>query len=88
MALVLLLILIAAEIGFLVFEAGRSSGKMEWSLRRLIVDLGQAVLFGIMLIFPGIDTGFRFKGIIIMLVARIAVAGIFALAYRKKTVTK
>ena len=88
MALILLLILIAAEIGFLVFEARRSSGKKEWSLRRLIVDLGQAVIFGIMLLFPGIDTGFRFTGLIIMLVARIAVAGIFALAYRKKTVTK
>ena len=55
MALVLLLILIAAEIGFLVFEAGRSSGKKEWTLRRLIVDLGQAVLFGIMLIFPSVS---------------------------------
>ena len=88
MALILLLILIAAEIGFLVFEAGRSSGKKEWSLRRLIVDLGQAVLFGIMLLFPGIDTGFRFTGLIILLALRLVVAGIFALAYRKKTVTK
>ena len=86
MALVLLLILIAAEIGFVIFDAVKpSSDRKAWTLRRLIVDLGQLVLFGIMLIFPGIDTSFRFTGLIILLVVRLLVAGIFALAYRKKT---
>ncbi len=86
MALVLLLVLIASEIGFVIFDAVKpSSNRKVWTLRRLIVDLAQLVLFGIMLILPGIDTSFRFTGLIVILVVRLIVAGIFALLYRKKT---
>ena len=89
MATLLLIILVAAEIGFLVFEAvKKSSDKKTWTLRRLIVNAAQLVLFGIMLVLPGIDTSFRFMGLIILLVVRIVVAAIFALAYRKKTDAK
>ena len=86
MTLILLIILSAAEIGFLVFETvNKSSGHKIWTVRRLIVNAAQLALFGIMLVFPGIDAGFRFTGLIILLIVRIITAAIFALAYRKKT---
>lgn len=89
MALLLLFILIAAEISFLIFEAvKRSSDKKTWTLRRLIVNAGEIVLYGVMLLLPGIDTSFRFMGLIILLVVRIVFAGIFVLLYRKKTDVK
>ena len=86
MELLLLFILIAAEILFLIFEAvKKSSDKKTWTIRRLIVNAGEIVLYCIMLLLPGIDTGFRFTGLIILLVVRVVFAGIFALANRKKT---
>ena len=89
MTLFLLFILIAAEIGFLIYEAvKKSSDKKTWTLRRLIVNAAQLVIFAVMMLLPGIDTSFRFMGLIILLVVRIVVSGIFALAYRKKTVAK
>ena len=85
----LLILLIAAEAAFLIFEAlKRSSGKRTWQLRRLIVNAAQFLIFGIMLVFPGIDTSFRFMGLIILLVVRIVIASLFALAFRKKTDAK
>ena len=88
MALFLLIILVAAEIAFLVFEAINKSNKKTWTLRRLIVNAAQLIIFAIMLLFPGIDTSFRFKGLIILLIARIIVAAIFTLINRKNTNTK
>ena len=88
-AILLLGILIAAEIGFVIFEAARKSqDKKNWTIRRLIVNIAQLVLFLIMLVFPGIDTGFRFRGLMILLAARILIAGIFAILNRKNTKTK
>ena len=84
MELLLLFILIAAEILFLIFEAvKKSSDKKTWTIRRLIVNAGELVLYCIMLLLPGIDTSFRFTGLIILLVVRIVFAGIFA-PYRKR----
>ena len=89
MELLLLFILIAAEILFLIFEAvKKSSDKKTWTIRRLIVNAGEIVLYCIMLLLPGIDTGFRFTGLIIMLVLRIVVSGIFWLINRKSSKTK
>ncbi len=56
MAFLLLVLLAAVEIGFLIFDQIKKSDKKTWSLRRLIVDLGQAVLYAIALLLPGIDT--------------------------------
>ena len=87
--LILLVLLIASEIGFLVFEARRPSPDHKtWTIRRLIVNAGQIVLYLISLILPGIDTSFRFKGLIMLLIARAAIAGIFALARKKNKGTK
>lgn len=78
----------ASEIGFLIFDQIKKSSKKTWSLRRLIVDLGQAVLFALMLLLPGIDTSFRFMGLIILLVIRLVVAGLSVLINKNKTVAK
>ena len=88
MALLLLGLLTAAEIGFLIFESIRSSSKKTWSVRRLIVELAQAVLFALMLLLPGIDTSFRFTGLIILLLIRLVFAGISVLINKNKTMAK
>ncbi len=86
MTLLLLIILTAAEIGFVIFEfINKPTEKRKWTVRRLIVNTAQLAFYGIMLLFPGIDTGFRFTGLIILLFIRIIAAVLFALAYRKKT---
>ena len=88
MAFLLLVLMGAAEIGFIVFDQVRGSSKETWSKRRFIVNAGQALLFAVMMLLPGIDTSFRFTGLIIMLAARIMVAALSALINRKKTETK
>jgi len=90
MAVILFIILAVIEIGFLVVSP---STKKEWSLKRLLADILQAVVFFIMLIFPGIDMSFRFTSLVILLFLRIAVAGIISLINRnnsndKKTFAK
>ena len=85
----LLILLIALETAFIIFEAlKKSSDKRTWTLRRLIVNAAQLVLFGIMLAFPGIDTSFRFTGLMILLAVRIVFAAVFAFAYRRNTDAK
>ncbi len=88
MAYLLLILMAVSEIGFLIFDQIKKSSKKTWSFRRLIVNLGQAVLFALMLILPGIDTSFRFTGLIILLVIRIVFAGVSVLINKNKTVAK
>ena len=88
MALILLGSLIAAELGFVIFDSIRSSSKGTWSLRRLIINIGELLLFAVLLLLPGIDTGFRFKGLIILLALRIVFQVPAALISRKKTERK
>ena len=86
MAYLLLILMAAIEIGFLIFDQIKKSSKKTWSLRRLIANLGQAVLFALMLLLPGIDTSFRFTGLIILLVIRLVFAGVSVLINKNKTV--
>ena len=88
MTVLLLSILVISELGFMVFELTRSSAKKEWMFKRIILSAAQLVIFFLMVLLPGIDTSFRFKGLIIMLVLRIAVSGIFLLLNRKNAKTK
>ena len=88
MALFLLLIFIIVEIGFAVYgftlaKDPESSSKKKWTLKRLIVSGAELAVYLLMLLLPGIDFSFRFKGLAIMLVIRIALAGIFVLINRK-----
>ena len=89
MAIFLLIVLILIEASFIIWEVrSKSSDKSKWSRRRLIINGAQMAAFVIMLILPGIDTSFRFMGLIIILIARLIVAGIFALVYRSKSTSK
>lgn len=88
MAALLVIILCILEIGFMVFELTKKSVKKEWTTRRLIVNGCELVTFFAMALLPGIDTSFRFKGLIIMLVIRAVVAGIFWFVNRNNSKTK
>ena len=83
MALVLLLILVITEIGFAAFECTDPEMKKSWTLKRLAVNAGEIIIFLLMLLLPGIDLSFRFKGLVILLLVRILVSVIFWLINRK-----
>ena len=88
MNVLLLSVLIILEIGFMVFELTRSSAKKDWTKRRLIANAAELVIFFILVLLPGIDTGFRFKGLIVMLILRLVTSVTFLLANRKNLKTK
>ena len=88
MTVLLISILVILELGFMVFELTRSSAKKEWTAKRIILNAAQLVIFFLMVLLPGINTGLRFKGLIIMLVLRIVVSGIFWLINRKSDKAK
>ncbi len=83
MTVLLLLVLIITEIGFAVYELTRRSSRKEWSIRRLMVNGSEILIFILMLLLPGIDTSFRFKGLIILLTIRLIIAGISAFIRRR-----
>ena len=83
---ILLIVLLVIEAGFLILSFRKlSPAKNSWTITRLIVNFSQLLIYIIMLLLPSIDTSFRFKGLIITLILRIIVSGIFSLVYRKKT---
>ena len=88
MATLLLIILLIAEIGFCAYELTRTTTKKEWTPRRFVTDSVQIVLFLLMALLPGVDFGFRFKMLFMILILRLIVAGIFALINRKNDKTK
>ena len=88
MTVLLISILVLLELGFMVFELTRSSAKKEWTTKRIILNAAQLAVFFLMVLLPGIDTSFRFMGLIIMLVLRIVVSCIFWLINRKSIKTK
>ena len=88
MAFVLFLILFITEIGFVIFELGQDRVKSEWSVNRTIANVAQLIIYLVMLLLPGIDFSFRFKGLFLILLIRIIVAGIKALINRKNDVVK
>ena len=85
MTVLLLSVLILLEAGFMIFELTRKSSKKEWSTKRIILNAAELIVFFAMVLLPGIDTGFRFAGLIFMLVLRLVVSGIYWLAFRKST---
>ena len=83
MAVVLFLILMITEIGFVVFELCQKRVKREWTVNRTVANLAQLFIYLVMILLPGIDFSFRFKGLFIILVIRCLIAGIMALINRK-----
>lgn len=88
MTVILLSVLVITEIGFMIFGLAKRSTKKEWTTKRLILNAAQIVVFFAMVLFPGIDMGFRFKGLIAMLMLRLITAAVFWLANRKSAIAK
>ena len=80
MALFLLLILLVIEIGFMIYgftlKAPKQNSKKNWSMKRIIVNGAQVAVYMILLLLPGIDFSFRFKGLAIILLLRVLLAGV------------
>lgn len=88
MAFGLFLILLITEIGFAIFELGQNRTKSEWSVNRTIANVAQLIIYLLMILLPGIDFSFRFKGLFLVLLIRVLVAGIKALINRHNEVVK
>lgn len=88
MTIFLLIILVLLELGFMILALAKSSSKKEWTAKRLIVNAAELITFFALVLLPGIDLSFRFTGLIVMLILRIVVSGIFFLANRKSSKTK
>ena len=88
MTTLLLMIMILTELGFMIFELTRNSTKKTWTTKRIIVNAAELIIFFAMVLLPGIDTNFRFKGLIVMLILRLAASGIFWAVNRKNAKSK
>ena len=85
MAIILFSALTLCEAGLLV-TGWKDLTKKEWSSKRLVTSGIQSALFLLMLLLPGIDTSFRFKLLMFLLGARLAVALAGAVIRRKNGV--
>ena len=81
-------VLFIMEIGFAAYEFVGKSTKKEWTKRRMLVSISEKVVYLLMLLLPGIDFGFRFKGLWILLTIRILIALIVWLKNRGNDMPK
>ncbi|MBQ3967827.1 MAG: hypothetical protein II688_03985, partial [Lachnospiraceae bacterium] len=88
MTLLLLIIFIITEVVFGAMGLSRTIQKREWTGMRFVVNAIEAALYLIMLLLPGIDFGFRFKGLFLMLMIRLAIGLLIAFFNRKNSGTK
>lgn len=88
MAFILFIILMITEIGFVIFELSQDRMKKEWSANRTIADVAQLFIYLVMILLPGIDFSFRFKGLFFILIIRSIVAAILALINRRNEKNK
>lgn len=85
MNIILLITLIGIEIGLVVFTVVKQAEKREWIRNRFLVNCFETLVFLLFTLFPGINFGFRFKGLLVLLVLRVIISGILFLAKRKKS---
>lgn len=83
MNVLLLIGLIAIEICTCVLLFSENSEKKVWFRNRFVGSVIELLLFLIFLVFPGVDLGFRFKGIFFLLITKVIISGIIALCRRK-----
>ena len=88
MAFILFIILMITEIGFVIFELSQGRMKKEWSANRTIADVAQLFIYLVMILLPGIDFTFRFKGLFFILIIRSIVAATLALINRRNEKNK
>ena len=65
MTVILFSVLAVLELGFMIFELMKSSSKKEWTTGRIIMNAAEITVFFSMVLLPGIDTSFRFRGLIL-----------------------
>ena len=82
MTTLLLCIFMVVEIAFCVRDFRLTIMKKEWSLHRFSVNGLELGIYLVMMILPGIDFSFRFKGLFFLLLIRIFIGGFFCLVYR------
>ncbi|MDD6037722.1 MAG: hypothetical protein PUD20_02825 [bacterium] len=84
MNIVLLLLLITCELVLAIFTLKTKPTKTTWLGARAITSCTQLVGYLIFILFPGIDFGFRFKVLFIILLIRAILSGIvYALKHHK-----
>lgn len=83
MTLLLFIVLALTEAGFTALELTKKDQKGKWTLRRIGANAVEFAAFLIMVLLPGIDFSFRFKGLIILLIIRLAISLIIWLICRK-----
>ncbi len=88
MTIILFAVMAVLELGFMIFELAKRSSKKEWTTKRIILNAAEIIVFFAMVLLPGIDTSFRFAGLIFMLILRLVVSGIFFLANRRNSKPK
>lgn len=88
MAILLFIILILTEAVFGIMGLSRTILKKEWTVKRLIVNVIETVLYFITILLPGIDFSFRFKALFMLLVIRVVFGIIFFFICRKSEANK
>lgn len=84
MNIFLWILLCVAEIFLAGIGVFGRANKRGWLFGRLLTNFGELLLFLAMLLAPGIDLGFRFKGLFIVLLLRCAVTMICFLIRRNR----
>lgn len=79
----LFIVLAVTEIVLVIRSIRTNTSKKEWSSSRAVANVAELFIYLIMLILPGIDFSFRFKGLFILLVIRLLVSVIVVAATRK-----
>lgn len=84
MSIFILCVMIAIEIGLGVFTICKQREKGQWYRNRCLVNCGELVVYFIMILLPGIDFTFRFKGFFFVLLLRAVISAIIFLIKRSK----
>jgi len=82
MNVLLLIALIVVEIGLIVFTFVENRKKNIWTRNRLIANGIEILLFLLFVMFPGMEFGIRFNGLLILLIIRLIVSAITYLRKR------
>ncbi len=83
MALLLFILFAVAETGFCIMGLTRTVSMKEWTRIRLAVNVIETAVFLVMLLLPGIDLGFRFLGLFLLLCIRIVISLVSLLIHRQ-----
>ncbi len=84
MEFLLLVIFIILELGLSVITIFSQKERKCWLFNRFMVSSGELIIYLFMILFPGIDFTFRFKGLFFVLLIRVFVTGICYFVKLKK----